>query len=368
MGANASAPANATRAAPAVSVIIPAFNGAEVIGLTLDSLDRQSHRDFEWVVVDDASTDGTADVVSARLSHGDGRGRLVRNDRNLGLARTLNRGLREVAGEYVLVLHQDIVLLSDRWIETAARDLDGSPAVGVVTGYYGIPAPGETGWAQRVFGVLRRQFHWPRSTAPELVTFSEFKCDLVRRSALDAIGGFPERFRIAGEDLWISYSLQERGARILKDFDLRCVQRFTGPATTVGGNLRKEFLFGKVIAGTLVRFRGRVAKGLGSTPYSRSRSLNRASQPLVLLAIVLLGIAGAATHAWFLWAALAALVGGRLAYYFVRLEPGIARITGSRVRAIAESLAGTILGLGSDVAYTAGLLVGLVAWGRGSTV
>jgi glycosyltransferase involved in cell wall biosynthesis len=363
------APAAATDRTPQrVSVVIPAYNGAGVIGRTLDSLVAQTYPDFDWIVVDDASRDGTAEVVESYVPGSGSRGRLVRHDTNQGLARSLNHGLRETSGEFVLVLHQDIVLLSREWIDMAIDDFARFPSLAVVTGYYGIPAQGETSFSQRVFGVLRRQFHWPRSSEPELATFTEFKCDLVRRRSLAAVGDFPERFRIAGEDLWISYSLGERGEWILKDFNLKCVQRFTGDATSLTGNLRKEFLFGKVIAGTVTRFRSRLVRGLGSTPYSRSRSLNRASQPIVLLAILVLALATLVTRDEWIGVLLLGVVIGRMVYYAVRLGPGLARITGSPVRGLAEAIAGSALGLGSDVVYSTGLLVGLVTWGRGDTI
>jgi glycosyltransferase involved in cell wall biosynthesis len=354
-------------AAPLVSVIIPAYDGVEFIEFTLASLAAQTYPNLEWVVIDDASHDRTAEVVTAFLARSKPGGRLVRHERNVGLSRSLNDGLRETSGEFVLILQQDIVLLSPEWIERAVADFDRSPALAVVTGYYGLPAPGETTFVQRAFGVLRRQFHWPRTNAPELATFTEFKCDLVRRSSLAAIGGFPEQFRIAGEDAWISYSLGERGERILKDFDLKCVQRFTGDATSLRGNLRKEFLFGKVIAATVTRFRSRLMRGLRTMPYSRSRSLNRASQPLVLLAILILALFALFTRNEWVEIALLAVVVGRLVYYVVRLAPGLVRITGSTSHGAAEALAGAFLGLASDAMYSAGLLVGLLGGGRAST-
>ncbi len=355
------APSGARR----VSVVIPAFNGIDVIGRTLESLAGQTYGDVEWIVVDDASHDGTSERVEQFLAAHAGRGRIVRHATNDGLARSLNDGVRLAIGADVLVLHQDIVLLTPTWIERAVADLDGDPRIAVVTGYYGIPAVGETTFAQRIFGVLRRQFHEPGSHGSEFATFSEFKCDLVRKSSLDAIGGFPERFRIAGEDLWVSYSLRERGLRILKDYSLPCVQRFTGDALSVRGNLRKEFLFGKVIAGTLLRFRHRVARGLQGAAYSRSRSLNRASQPIVVLgAIVLLALA-LLFGDWEFWAALVVLIVGRWAYYVARLAPGLRRLIPTGGRALWESLAGAALGLASDVTYSAGVAVGLLRWSRG---
>ncbi len=348
--------------------MIPTFNGEGVIDRTLSSLAGQTYGEVEWIIVDDASQDATPFQVERFLLAHPGAGRLIRHGANMGLARSLNEGLHLGTGTYLLVLHQDIVLLSPTWIERAVADLEADPRVAVVTGYYGIPAPGETTFSQRVFGILRRQFHWPRSEASEFATFSEFKCDLVRRSALEAVGAFPERFRIAGEDLWVSYSLQERGERILKDFDLQCVQRFTGDALSVRGNLRKEFLFGKVIAGTLIRFRKRVTQGLRGAAYSRSRSLHRASQPIVILGVIVLLVLALLLRRWELWAALGAVILGRWGYYVARLLPGLRRLLSSGAQAVAESLAGAGLGIASDVTYSLGIVVGWLRWERGLDV
>lgn len=364
----AAVPPPAIEGRPLVSVLVPAFNGAGVVEQTLRSILGQTFRPLELVVIDDASEDSTADAVLASLAVAPVPSRLVRHDTNAGLSKTLNHGLRETSGDLVLIVHQDVVLASPDWIERAVQDLEVSPRAAVVTGDYGVPAASEIDFAQRVFGVLRRQFHRGPGRGIERATFTEFKCDLARRAALESIGGFPERFRIAGEDLWVSYSLRDAGAEILKDFALRSVQRFTGDATSVRGNLRKEFLFGKVLAGTLLRFRSGVARGLGQAAYSRSRSWHRAAQPAVVTAaVVLLVLAGLTRSEWAVLL-LIALVLARLGYYAARLWPDLRWLDGSAARTLKETVAGAFVGLASDVWYSSGLLVGLVRWSRGSTV
>ncbi len=353
---------------PRVSVILPAFNGEQVIAATLRSLAAQESVDADWVVIDDASHDGTCATVQAFLEHAPVRARLLRHPENWGLSRTLNHGIRESSEELVLIVHQDISLGSVDWIARAINDLDRDPTVAVVTGNYGIPVLGEVDFVQRVFGVLRRQFHRGPDHGVEYATFTEFKCDVIRRSALSRVGGFPERFRIAGEDLWVSYALREQGQRILKDFSLQSVQRFTGDSTTIRGNFRKEFLFGKVLTGTLLRFRSAVARGLGKTPYSRSRSWNRASQPIVVLAVLALLAVALLAGSWWWWAALAGVVLARYAYYSVRLFPDLRAMVGSDVRATGEALVGSFVGLVSDVVYSAGLVAGLFRWNQGGPV
>lgn len=97
-------PARAS-AAPAVSIIIPAYNAAWSIGRTLASLQAQTLAEFECVIVDDGSTDETASLVEGRIA-GDPRFRLIRQE-NAGVAAARNRGLREVCGRYVANLDAD---------------------------------------------------------------------------------------------------------------------------------------------------------------------------------------------------------------------------------------------------------------------
>lgn len=95
------------RSRPAVSVVIPAFNGEDVIGETIQSVLSQTFTDFELIVVDDASTDGTVTVVS---QFRDPRLTLVRNSVNLGFEGNFNRALDLAAGRFVKVLPMDDLL------------------------------------------------------------------------------------------------------------------------------------------------------------------------------------------------------------------------------------------------------------------
>jgi glycosyltransferase involved in cell wall biosynthesis len=92
---------------PEVSVCIPAYNGEAYLGRAIASVLAQTFSDFELVVVDDASTDGTAAVVGR---FADPRFRLVRNETNLGQEGNWNRALAEASGRYVKILPQDDVL------------------------------------------------------------------------------------------------------------------------------------------------------------------------------------------------------------------------------------------------------------------
>jgi succinoglycan biosynthesis protein ExoO len=89
-----------------VSVIIAAFNVEHLIARAVESVRAQTVEDWEAIVIDDASNDGTAAVVAA-LARKDRRIRLIRHDSNLGPSAARNRGIDAALGEWIAVLDGD---------------------------------------------------------------------------------------------------------------------------------------------------------------------------------------------------------------------------------------------------------------------
>jgi len=87
-----------------ISVIIPSFNYAHFLGEAIESVVGQSYKNWEVVVVDDASQDATYEMMKKYLSK---KIRYFRNDKNLGVDQTIARGLEESMGEYVCFLSAD---------------------------------------------------------------------------------------------------------------------------------------------------------------------------------------------------------------------------------------------------------------------
>lgn len=91
---------------PLVSVIMPAYNGQEYVEQAIRSVMDQTVQDWELLVIDDGSTDNTRAIVEG-LSREDSRISLIRNEANMGVAKTRNRGLALSKGTYVALLDSD---------------------------------------------------------------------------------------------------------------------------------------------------------------------------------------------------------------------------------------------------------------------
>lgn len=112
---------------PRLTVLMPTYNVAPWVEEAINSVLRQSYRDFELLVVDDASTDNTLDVVR---SIDDPRIRIASFPNNVGLSENLNRGLDIIDTELVARMDGDDIAEPD-WLETGIHVLDTHPEVGV---------------------------------------------------------------------------------------------------------------------------------------------------------------------------------------------------------------------------------------------
>jgi len=110
---------------PRVTVVTAALNASEYIAETIQSVLQQTYRDFEYVVIDDGSSDDTVEVVS-RFGP---RVTLVQQ-RNSGVGGARNRGFEIAAGEYVAVVDADDVWAPDK-LEQQVCSMDASPQAGV---------------------------------------------------------------------------------------------------------------------------------------------------------------------------------------------------------------------------------------------
>lgn len=112
---------------PVVSIVVPVYNGEAYLAESLDSITAQTYPNIEILVMDDASTDGTPDIIKSygnRLTH-------IRNQTNLGQFGNVNKGIEKTKGEFVCVYHADDIYQPEI-VEKEARYLMQNKSAGAV--------------------------------------------------------------------------------------------------------------------------------------------------------------------------------------------------------------------------------------------
>jgi GT2 family glycosyltransferase len=184
---------------PRVSVIVCSHNGADTLPECLAGLARLEYPDYETVVVDDGSSDGTAEVAE-RFGV-----RLIRTA-HMGLAAARNEGLEAARGEVVAYIDDDAAP-DTHWLRYAVATLLGGGHAGV--GGPNLPPSGQGAVAAAVALA-------PGGPAHVLLTDGEAEhipgCNMVFwRNRLVEVEGFNPSFRVAGDDVDICWRLHERG-------------------------------------------------------------------------------------------------------------------------------------------------------------
>lgn len=113
-----------------ITVLMPVYNGEQFLPETIESVQAQTCTDWEFLILDDGSTDRSAEIVR-QYAEKDDRIRFVQNEHNMGVARTLNRGLSLARGAYIARVDADDPLYRTRLAAQSAF-LDAHPEVGVL--------------------------------------------------------------------------------------------------------------------------------------------------------------------------------------------------------------------------------------------
>lgn len=188
---------------PSVSVVIPTYNRAAFLGAAVASIRAQTYPCTEIVIVDDGSSDNTAQVVAAL-----GEGIRYVKQANAGPAAARNRGIREAGGDLVAFLDTD-----DRWLPDKlalqVEILQRDPAVALVCADMAIEGADGARWVDSNFAQRGLQAFFakldgrPVPDAPRRllkINFINTSTVLARRDVLLALNGFDTRLRY-GEDL-----------------------------------------------------------------------------------------------------------------------------------------------------------------------
>ena len=187
---------------PKISVVVCSFNGSRTIRDCLEGIGKLRYPDYETIVVDDGSTDGTGDIAAEY------RVGLIRTE-NRGLSVARNLGWQAAEGEIVAYIDDDARPDPD-WLTYLAAAFLKEDYAGV--GGPNIPVPDDGETASCVAGS-------PGGPAHVLLSDCEAEhipgCNMAfRRSWLEALNGFDPQFRQAGDDVDICWRTRERGGKL----------------------------------------------------------------------------------------------------------------------------------------------------------
>jgi len=188
---------------PKVSVVIPCYNHARYLPDAVGSVTGQTYRDFEIIIVDDGSTDGTRGVAEGLMEKNPGQAITLIGQDNEGLSSARNTGISAARGEFILPLDADDMIEPD-FIEETVRVLEENPDVSVAY----------TDW--RIFGEATDEQKAQR--IGQEYDFSALlgrnyihACNLFRKKAWAEVGGYKREMSRGYEDWEFWITLGEAG-------------------------------------------------------------------------------------------------------------------------------------------------------------
>ena len=185
---------------PKISVIMSVFNGEKYLRESIESILNQTYSDFEFIIINDASTDKTKEILE-KYGQQDQRIKIINNLTNIGLTKSLNKALRIAQGEYIARQDADDFSSAERF-EKQIEFLEKNPEIKLL-GTFGYSIDGA--------GKILREEKFPIS--PEEIKKTFIKRNqfihgsiIIEKKALDQIGFYNEDFETTQDyELWFRF-------------------------------------------------------------------------------------------------------------------------------------------------------------------
>jgi glycosyltransferase involved in cell wall biosynthesis len=202
--------ASEAQSSPLVTILMPVCDGEQFLREAIDSILVQTFADFEFLILDDASMDTSRSIV---LGYDDPRIRLLANDCNLGVTRTLNRGIQQARGRYMARMDADDVSMPER-LERQVAHLDANPDCAVVATFAQIIDTDSVPQGEACVALSPEELDRQLQLQNRLVHGAVMmRADVVRR-----LGAYDETMKRAQDyDLWLRIS-DEHAIHTLPEF------------------------------------------------------------------------------------------------------------------------------------------------------
>jgi len=230
-----------------ISVVMPVCNGEKYLKEAIESILNQTYRDFEFIIVNDGSTDKTEDII---LSYHDPRIRYVKNKTNLQIVKTPNKGIKLSCGKYIARMDADDISLPNR-LEKQVYFLDNHPDIGVVgTSYHIIDKNGnklyDTIHMPQKDGLIR----WRLFFSVPLV----HPAVMIRRDVISKVNGYGsaiikmrEKYGAQDYDLWRKLFTKTKFYNIQKNLHLIRKHELNVSSIYSNENMENSTLIGQAL-------------------------------------------------------------------------------------------------------------------------
>lgn len=194
---------------PKITVLMPVYNAENFLNESIDSILNQSFKDFEFLIINDASTDNSKKIT---MSYNDKRIRYFENSKNLGVALTLNKGLKLAKGKYIARMDADDIAYPQR-LEVEYNEIITDDKIAIVASFYNVID--ENG--KYIFTVK------DVSSAEEIYYFLQFRNCLGhptiifnKERIVNEFRGYDEKYEAEDNDLWLRVSKKYKIVKLNK--------------------------------------------------------------------------------------------------------------------------------------------------------
>ena len=192
---------------PVVSVLMPVYNGSKYLSDAVDSILTQTYTNFEFLIIDDMSIDNSFEILK---SYNDDRIRLIKNEKNIGLSASLNKGLNLALGKYIARMDQDDISLPNR-LEKQIEYFKEHNDICVLGSWFKVIS-GDDPYQ------IKKEYRWPDD--PETCAFLLYyfgnspighPCVMFKKNEIKRLGGYNVKYQIANDlELWLKVLLSHK--------------------------------------------------------------------------------------------------------------------------------------------------------------